>query len=315
MHPQQVNYKGECSSMTQDFIEAVLADFSESTQGQKRAADKVFEYLYFHLHEFNVYYREEDQRSDFLLWLYPQLPRIIGKYNPQLSLFFTYLKMSLKFYHQLFERKRHQRQTYDIAVTGEQKYHFEGKLKEQDASRSYEIYAASPEPEYAIAPEKERAIKNTVAWESKKDDIYKRSLLLLACKSCFFIDGCLQRRLAEVLEIPEKEVAAILCRAKCEAAAKENIYKTLTETRDRYYFRYKCATLQLTAVDETHPALFQKLKTQQSYNYALWQRFLKRAREYSRMPSNRSLAKQLGLSRGTVDTNLAVLKKACYGKA
>ncbi|MEL3906448.1 MAG: hypothetical protein P1P65_05405 [Treponema sp.] len=297
--------------MQQRIIDAILTDFV-CTEKKKRAVDTLFQYLYFNLGEFGIYYAEEDARSDFLLWLYPKLPGIIGKYNSELSVFFTYLRMSVKFHWQLFERKNRQQASYTDIAEHEQQHTAEYKMEENASVQNYELYAASPLPDYKISPEKEQAIKRTILWESKKKQLYQRRLLLLACKSCFFIDEHFINHLAAALEMPAQDIRAAVDEAKKQAAAKEAAYADLAAKRDFYYMRYKSASVQLCAVDTAHTALYARLKVQQSYNYTLWQRYLKRTQEYQRVPSNRKLAKQFGLSRGTVDNNLAAVKKACY---
>ena len=67
-------------------------------------------------------------------------------------------------------------------------------------------------------------------------------------------------------------------------------------------------------VDEAHASVIKRLKNRQAYSYARWQGYLKRIQEYTRGPSNRVLAQQLGVSRATVNSDLVELKKACYGK-
>ena len=95
---------------------------------------------------------------------------------------------------------------------------------------------------------------------------------------------------------------------------RDTVYNEWVAKRDFYYVRYKSATLQLRKVDEAHGSVIKRLKNRQAYSYARWQGYLKRIQEYTRGPSNRVLAQQLGVSRATVNSDLVELKKACYGE-
>ena len=95
---------------------------------------------------------------------------------------------------------------------------------------------------------------------------------------------------------------------------RDAVYNEWAAKRDFYYVRYKSATLQLRKVDEAHGSVIKRLKNRQAYSYARWQGYLKRIQEYKRGPSNRVLARQLGVSRATINSDLGELKKACYGK-
>ncbi len=292
------------------FIEKVLEHFFHGGMQKKEAVDSLFEYVYFHLGEFGIRYTDEDTQSDFLTWLYPQLADIIEKYDPERSVFFTYFKMSLKYYLRLFERKRYQKTTYYAVAEEEQHQQDEIQEAEKNTHAEFEIYAASPEPAYSISPEKKAVMENTITWKGKKEELYKRRIILLACKSCFLIDDTFIAHIAQALDMSEETLAATVNEAKEMAAARKNTYNQLLEKRDFHYIRYRSAVAQLERVDPIHQTLFNRLLTQKKYNYRLWKKYLQKAQEYSYMPSNRSLAKQFGLGRGTVDASLAILKKS-----
>ena len=297
--------------MHEAVIQSILKDFAQHDK-QKRAVDTLFQYLYFHLSEFGVYYGNEDIRSDFLLWIYPRLHNVIDGYNPQKSIFTTYLRMSITFQRKLFERRNRERATYTSIAQTDQQQRVKDILTEQDELHSYELYAASPQPKYSISPEKETAIQKTIKWKSKEKEIYTRYLLLLLCKSCFSIDEHLMYIVARRLEIPVQKIKKLIEETRRQIETRKTVYHELTTKRDYYYVRYKSATMQLSAVDSDHKYVIKRLKAQQAYSYKRWQSYLKKAKEYDLSPSNRLLAKQFGISRGTVDSDLAELKKTWY---
>ena len=90
--------------MQKDIVETILTDFSRQEK-RKKAVDTLFQYLYFNLGEFGIFETSEDMRSDFVLWLYPKLYYLIGSYNPNRSIFSTYLRMSLSYNWKLFLKK------------------------------------------------------------------------------------------------------------------------------------------------------------------------------------------------------------------
>ena len=299
--------------MQEKIVEMILADFSRQ-DNRKEAIDMLFQYLYFNIDEFGIYCPSEDMRSDFLLWLYPKLANIIDGYNPDRSIFPTYLRMSVSYNWKLFLRRNRERATYASVAQDDQQRTVKNILDERDGLQTYELYAASPPPTYTVLPEKEQSIQETIKWKIRRRDIYIRYFLELLCKSCFCIDEYLLQTVAGHLGISVRKVRALIEEAKELTGKRDEVYQEWAAKRDFYYVRYKSAVLQLRKVDESHTSVIRRLKNQQAYSYARWQGYLKRIQEYTRGPSNRALAKQLGISRSTIDTDLVELKKACYGE-
>ncbi len=299
--------------MQENIVEAILEDFSQQDT-QKKAVDTLFQYLYFNLGEFGLYCASEDMRSDFLLWLYPKLDDIIAGYNPDRSIFPTYLRMTLTYSWKLFLKRNREQATYDSIAQDDQQRLVKTQQAEQDGVRMYELYAASPPPSYTVSPETAQSIQETIRWERKRKDIYKRYFLELLCKSCFYIDDHLLQTVAGHLGISVGKMRRLIEQTKELTDKRDTVYNEWAAKRDFYYVRYKSATLQLHKVDEAHLSVIKRLKNRQAYCYARWQGYLKRINKYTRGPSNRVLAKQLGVSRTTINKDLAELKKACYGK-
>ena len=299
--------------MKEDIVETILADFSRQNK-QKKAVDTLFQYLYFNLGEFGVYCGSEDMRSDFLLWLYPKLDTIIDGYNPDRSIFPTYLRMSLTYSWKLFLRRNREQATYASVAQDDQQRIVKTRQDEQNGTQNYELYAASPSPSYTVLPEKVQSIQETIRWERKRKGIYTRYFLELLCKSCFCINEHLLQTVAVHLGISVRKVRLLIEEAKELTDKRDAVYNEWVAKRDFYYVRYKSATLQLRKVDEAHGSVIKRLKNRQAYSYARWQGYLKRIQEYKREPSNRVLARQLGVSRATINSDLVELKKACYGK-
>ena len=300
--------------MQENIIKMILTDFSRQ-DNRKEAVDTLFQYLYFNIDEFGIYCASEDMRSDFLLWLYPKLEHIIDSYNPDRSIFTTYLRMSVSYNWKLFLRRNREQATYASIAQDDQQRTVKNILDERDELQTYELYAASPPPAYTVLPEKQQAIQETIKWKVRRRDIYSRYFLELLCKSCFCIDEHLVQTVAEHLDISVRKVKTLIEEAKALTGKRNAVYQDWAAKRDFYYVRYKSATLQLCKVDEAHTSVIRRLKKQQAYSYARWQGYLKRIQEYTRGPSNRVLAKQLGVSRATINSDLVELKKACYGKS
>ena len=298
--------------MQENTVETILTDFSRQNK-RKRAVDALFQYIYFNLGEFGVYCASEDMRSDFLLWIYPKLEDMMSGYNPDRSIFPTYLRMSLSYNWKLFLRRNREQATYTSIAQDDQERMAKNILEEQDGLQTYELYASSPSPSYSVLPEKEQSIQETIRWRIKRKDIYTRYFLELLCKSCFYIDEHLLHTVAGHLGISVRKVRLLIEEAKELTGRRDAVYNEWAAKRDFYYVRYKSATIQMRKVDESHNSIIKRLKNQQTYSYTRWQGYLKRIREYTRGPSNRALAKQLGISRTTVNNDLAELKKACYG--
>ena len=156
--------------MQEAIVEAILEDFSRK-ETQKKAVDTLFQYLYFNLGEFGLYCASEDMRSDFLLWLYPKLDAIIVGYNPDRSIFPTYLRMSLAYSWKLFLKRNREQATYDSIAQDDQQRLIKTRQAEQDGVQMYELYAASPPPSYTVSPETAQSIRETIRWNRNREDI------------------------------------------------------------------------------------------------------------------------------------------------
>ena len=299
--------------MQEEILETILTEFSQHDD-KKKAIDRLFQYIYFHLREFGVFYATEDHRSDFLLWLYPRLHTIITGYKPELSIFSTYLRMSLSYNWKLFKRRYREQAIYTSLAQDEQRQKAKDILISQDRPCGYEVYAASPLPKYSVSAEKERALQDSIKWTLKRKKIYSRYMLELLCKACFCIDEALLNTVAAHLEVPTGEIRQLIEEVKVQNKPRNDRFNEWLEKRDFYYIRYQSATLQLRMVDPLYTSVIERLKVQQTYSYNLWQRYLHRLKTYTRGPSNRELAKRLGISHATVDNDLAQLKKAWYGE-
>ena len=298
--------------MQENIAEMILADFSQQNN-RKAAVDTLFQYLYFNIDKFGIYCPSEDMRSDFLLWLYPKLDTIIDGYKPDRSLFPTYLRMSVSYNWKLFLRRNREQATYVSVAQDDQQRTVQNILDERDEMQTYELYAASPPPSYTVSPEKEQSIQETIRWKSRRRDIYMRYFLELLCKSCFCIDEYLLQTVAGHLGVSVRKVRGLIEEAKELTGKRDSVYQEWAVKRDFYYVRYKSAMFQLRKVDEAHASVVRRLEHQQAYNYARWQCYLKRIKKYTRGPSNRALARHLGISRTTINKDLVELKKACYG--
>lgn len=296
--------------MYKSTIETLLADFAQP-HSQKKAVDSLFEYLYFNLGEYGIYCTNEDMRSDFLLWLYPKLTDIIAGYKPDRSLFSTYMRMTVSYNWKLFLRKNQEKTTFSAIVQDDQSLKVKHSQDEQQALASYEQYAASSIPAYTVALDTQKAIEKTIKWKVRGKDMYRRYFLELLCKSCFCIDEQMLRAVAGHVHMSVDTARAFVESSKVLAGQKETRFHILLAQRDFYYVRYKSAALQLEKIDHTHASVVKRLKKQKAYSYQLWQRSLKRIHEYSCGPSNRALAKQLGISRSTIDSDLETLKNVC----
>ena len=300
--------------MQENILETIPVEFSQCDD-KKKVIDRLFQYIYFHLREFGMLYVTEDTRSDFLLWLYPRLHTIIASYKPELSIFSTYLRMSLSYSWKLFKRRHREQAIYTSIAQDEQRQKVKDILAPQNSPESYEIYAASPPPRYGISTEKERELHARIKWTQKRKKIYSRYILELLCKACFCIDDQLINTAAVHLDLPVEEIYQLLEEVKIQNQKRNDRFNDWLAKRDFYYMRYQSATLQLRMIDPIHTSVIKRLKIQQAYSYNVWQRYVQRLKSYTRGPSNRALAKQLGISRATVDHDLAQLKKAWYGES
>lgn len=265
------------------------------------------EYLYLNFNRYRLDWIDEDRRSDFFLWMYPKLGGLLEKFDPARASFGTYLYWNVRMSWKSFIR---------ISFSNEAR---ERVLELEESSR---LIAQDPESRYghdwdestydATGNYKSRSADSAhMAVTPKRQELRARTILLLACKSSAFLCDDDIRRVVSETKIDETWL-----RNKIEELNRSCSGKTETLRRSRerinvLYFRIRRCRYELKYLDPESSRFRELTRESETCARRLESARRAEARHY-RAPSNRLLARTLGIPRGTIDSTLASAKPNGY---
>ena len=288
-------------------IEEMMASYLENpSQGaRERLVGEAAAYVFCNLKRIlaKAYPADEDARSDFILWLYPQLDRIIGRFDPKKASFATYLAVNVKYRHIRFcaERAR-QEQARHAAESEELKFCKAFYIEDED-----EPCACEPPAPYAP-----RALEGAAKTEAAKRRM-ARGALLLALKSAFYLSEEMAERIADFCGLPRGELKGLLESVRRDYSARQRSYEELRLRRYRYYIRaFACRERLAKLVPSSMGEKARAAEKELAFCCRQEERIAAEMERLRRGPSNRYLAGLLGLPRGSVNSSLARIKKRLY---
>lgn len=273
----------------------------------KAAVDALSVYLFKHMEKYRLRIRDEDMRSDFIAWMYPRLRGFIDRYAPEKASLVTYLSWNVKLSFRSFCRDKLSLETRERVYECEEQTRIMSDMAEREASGIWELYASESEP----ATQEGSAMTPAKARSDKQREIEARTLLLLACKSGCHLDEATISMIAERCGMGLAWVRSKLDRVRQTNLLYMDNLRKAHELEYRYYLRTKRCRFELERVDERstrHEALLKE----RDYCQRRLERIRHKISRQFKAPSNRYLARELGIKRGTVDSTLASAMRHGY---
>ena len=264
-----------------------------------------------------AYPADEDARGEFILWLYPRLERIIDRFDPKKASFSTYVSVSVKYRYIRFCSGRIRDEEIRRTAEDEEMKFCEGFHMECDK----ELWASETPPAYNTAWCSEDALVAPYVLErSRKSEAAKRrmerDILLLALKSTFYLSEEMIEKVAAFCEIPRLKLDRLLEAVRRDYSARQTVYETLRLRKYRYYIRaFSCREKLLKLMEASGSSDSEKMQAvEKELDFCDKQekRIDHRMKRLQRDPSNRYIAQLLGMSRGSVNSRLARMKKEMY---
>lgn len=263
------------------------------------------EYLYFNLHRFKIFWFEEDSRSDFIVWLYPYLSKILKKYNPDRALLSTYLYMAMQNYYHIFMTKRFEEKAKDHVLLNIQQSAYIN-LDYTSYREDNEVFIEQAIPRY------EFKIKNKVLTEKQKE-IFSRKIFLLVCKSEAFIDDSFIDVICANTTIDKTHLLNTLTKIRdINFKKKEKICSLKEDINELYITALRCKH----EMEEIKPDSNRFLKLQKKYTKCCIRikKMQNQLKKQKTAISNRELGELIEMSRGTVDITLVNSLKGLYSE-
>jgi RNA polymerase sigma factor (sigma-70 family) len=260
-------------------LNGLFADYSAGLIEKRKLEGEILKSIKEDVLHLNNWDREDN--DDFLSWLYPRVSQAIGTYRETGASFETYISSMVRMTAKEFRSTK-----------------FRNYLTESAAWMSVfpEMYAFEEPPEYALTEEKTMPLTST-----------PRQLLILLLKCCFYVSGDFIEKAAPRLGVRPEELSNMVFLLKSLREKREKRNALLQEKANYQFCRCMYYEKRLKDLPENCIAA-QRIRDRLKRG---WDRLVNLRKRIARRlpdPSNRQIAKILGLSKGTVDSVLFRLK-------
>ncbi len=263
---------------------------------------------------------DEDTKSEFILWLYPQIERIIDNFNPSKAAFHTYLSVGVKYrYLRFCEEKSKHREIVETAEKEEIKF-----LKGYDIENCPDSLCVCDKDEVyepSCKLEEKKAYCNSYLhkFSGKTDSAKKRmsrDILLLTLKSTFDLSEELIDKISVLYSIPRNELDSLIELVRRDYSERQSIYERLRTQKYNYYLRSQLCCKKISEL-ETGSSVYDRekikeMEKERDFCDRQSLRLCNRMKKLQRNPSNRYLANLLNMPRGSVNSALARIKKYIF---
>jgi biotin operon repressor len=264
-------------------LDSYLAQFDEGKVDKKDLEGFIFQFILGNYRNFYLNNWEEDECVDFLSWLYPRLSRAIDNYRYEGSSFTAYIGTLVRLGAKEF---RHQEQEHRLI---EQTYW---------GATAEDMFAHNSEPDYLaeVAPKKPfRPVANP------------RQALILLLKSYSFISDDFIARAAPAIGMSKETLTQLIENLRAMRFEQDLEIRNLRERIYGQYFRCRSFERRRNASPEGSPRYFIMQKRLERAEKRL-KNMKKTLKAIKNGASNRQVAGILGVSKGTIDSNIHAVK-------
>ncbi|MCQ2610659.1 MAG: hypothetical protein MJ169_02825 [Treponema sp.] len=287
-----------------DQIPQLLKEQSITIQ---QACMHIYDILYTNPARFNLISMDVDERSDFLLSLFPEkVKKMISCYDPQKSPFGAFIYTNIQSAKSSWNKKRNlsnlQLKTWlndTEHALKETEYSFpqeEPKLiRICDNDETQENNPAAEENKLIF----KKVFSKRFSFKENKEPIkyYKQAALVLALKSAWYITDSQIEKVSKICEIDSKAITQTVCALKANLITKALAHEEINLHRNYAYSLYSSYQQIMDSLEDKEGFLYQKYKKRSDYQKSSWMnksRKLKNGRNKI-SPSNAEVAQYLGI--------------------
>ncbi len=250
------------------------------------ASKKLFERIYLKPTSFGIFYMTEDDRSDYMLFLFDKLPRIIENYSEKMSTFTTYIITCVKNLKKTWYRRYYRKCAQNVSITQYCKHDYTLFVGEQDEEYTTEVN------DYDICNNKD-----------------KFKLLVLGLKSCYFLTDLHISMLSKKTGICIDTICEYKHYLDATIEKKVTRYEKEKEKINKAFIQKNRCSYELSCINNDSSMGQHVLKSQKYYT-RVWQRGIHDNACIKRLrPSNKEISKVLNVYEHTVYHALRDLKK------
>lgn len=297
--------------MIDEQVLAAIKSYQREPDGTKldRAVRELGAFLYRGLSRFRIDCRNEDSRSDFIVWLYPRLPAIVRHWDENRSSFGTYITWVVRLSWRTFWRDQYGKEARQRILEADAFATLVSEETDRSNSSSWNE-CADGDGDYCLDARK-RHQAACAGKSAKRREIEARKILLLACKAGNFLDESSVAKIACHTGYDEEYVRSTLATIRDRCAKKRALLQGMRERQNACYIRAQRCLFEMRYL-ERDSSRYRALEREYAYCVKRLERLRAQSAQQVKSPSNRFIAKTLGLSRGTVDSTLATALQEGY---
>ncbi|MGN0730004.1 hypothetical protein [Treponema sp.] len=292
----------------QDEAREIWKAFREKTADEREIKNRLMEFTFRRKYELGLGKMNEDEFSDFLIYMAEHFIHVIKKYNPQISDFSTYITNVLQFSSAWRSKK--------MFIASERKSVCESMAVEESCALWSEDEAEYCEDNLTTEQLSELARKNLgysperreFAPRTKKDgEKFMRELcLVLALKSCFSMTDPLLEKVCAATGYSKERLSRMIMQARESLEKKEKRMQSLLMKRNFAYLHRKKISMQNEKKGELGTEHEKRLYESHDKR---WKRSLEELSRQLPVPSNITVGKLLSMPPRKVASLVSRAKK------
>lgn len=227
----------------------------------------------------------QQEQEDYISWLYPRIRRAITTYEETGASFETYIGTMVRLTAKEFRQRQARNYTAEATAW---------------IAQYPDLYAYEHEPEYDKG-------SSASASEGPSQRKNPRQLLILVLKCCNYVSDDFLEKVSLRLEITPEVLTEMISHLKVQRVKREREIGLLRERASSQFFRCIYYEQSLHSMPDDCAAA-RKLREKLKLGRKRLAKIRKRLARLRPDPSNRQIAKMLGISKGAVDAALSVLR-------
>lgn len=255
---------------------------------QKEATEMLWVDIYFNREKYNLKELDEDGISDFLLTYRRRFPNIMRKYDKRKADFTTFMRSCMMQFKSSWNRKRAKAWTESMSV--------ENSMRKSgdttDFSFEEETIDAMEREANAKTGKEERQAED----KRKEEREVRETALVLALKSCRYIDDSMVAKLSKFTKKNEEDLHKIIDGLKTTMEKKERIQNLMIMRRNKSFFKKRKLNAEMEHLEEDCGE-YKKVKSLYENQLRSWKRTNETlTHRYVMSPKNSEIARIMGIS-------------------
>lgn len=284
-------------------MEKAMIEFKNGRLSEKDTLNAILSAIFKNKIYFGLDKLDEDNFSDYLLYLQERLPRFMAMYDPARSRFATYLRKLCMTQLRSWYRQYYRKYARDMALTS--------YVLEENISS---ITVEDPEESFSAAPEEVKVNQfMRFLFQTNKKIPIQTKIMMLALKSAFFLTPSHIRKICRIANITEDELHKKLDIINEKLSDKLERQQHLLQLQNEAYIIKKESDIQMSFLNP-ESSHYHNAGISRDYHDKLWKSRMERSRQsHDVYPTNTLVSEVLDIPLGQVTHVLSAVRRKMDG--